>query len=224
MKKIAVVMTLPSSTMKITGLRTSVRGSSLRNESPIAARTISRVKRLCWTGRSSAVSWSSARLSSSTFTPGSPKKPSEAAVRGVVDQLAARARAESPRTSATRARLQLGVGGRDVRVDARARGRDGVDRDVADRRGPGCTGPRASRIACDRARRPPSRGRGSSGRGSRSSCRPRCSRRREGRGWKYSRLRERLRGELRADDLCRRRSIEAAVRLVRERELRRSRS
>jgi hypothetical protein len=47
MTKFAVTMTLPTSTMKITGLRISVRGSSLRNEAPMAAKTISRVKRLC---------------------------------------------------------------------------------------------------------------------------------------------------------------------------------
>ena len=46
-KKIAVVMTLPSSTMKMTGLRKSVLGSSLRNESPIAAKTMSREKMRC---------------------------------------------------------------------------------------------------------------------------------------------------------------------------------
>ena len=43
-KKMTVVMTLPISTMNMTGLRKSVRGSSLRNESPIAAKTMSRVK------------------------------------------------------------------------------------------------------------------------------------------------------------------------------------
>ena len=45
-KKIAVVTTLPISTMKMTGLRKSVRGSSFRNESSIAAKTMSRVKML----------------------------------------------------------------------------------------------------------------------------------------------------------------------------------
>ena len=43
-KKITVVITAPSSTMKMTGFRISVRGSSFRNESPIAPRTISFVK------------------------------------------------------------------------------------------------------------------------------------------------------------------------------------
>jgi hypothetical protein len=47
MTKFAVTMTLPSSTMKITGLRISPRGSSLVNDEPMAARTISRVNRLC---------------------------------------------------------------------------------------------------------------------------------------------------------------------------------
>ena len=46
MRKIAETTMLPSSTMKMTGLRTSVRGSSLTNESRIALVTISRVKRL----------------------------------------------------------------------------------------------------------------------------------------------------------------------------------
>ena len=46
-KKIAVVITLPSSTMKMTGLRKSVRGSSFRNESEIAAKTVAREKMLC---------------------------------------------------------------------------------------------------------------------------------------------------------------------------------
>ena len=41
-----VVMTLASSTMKITGLRKRCRGSSLRKESRIAAKTISFVKTL----------------------------------------------------------------------------------------------------------------------------------------------------------------------------------
>ena len=44
----------------------------------------------------------------------------------------------------------------------------------------------------------------------------------EGRGWKYSRLRERLRGEPRADDLAVALD-QAAVRLVREGELREAR-
>jgi hypothetical protein len=46
MKKIAVVITLPSSTMNMTGLRIWLRGSSFGNESRIAARTSSREKML----------------------------------------------------------------------------------------------------------------------------------------------------------------------------------
>ena len=46
-KKIAVVITLPTSTMKMTGFRKSVRGSSFRNESQIAAKTVAREKMLC---------------------------------------------------------------------------------------------------------------------------------------------------------------------------------
>ncbi len=44
--KIAVVITLPSSTMNMTGLRTWLRGSSFGNESRIAASTSSFEKRL----------------------------------------------------------------------------------------------------------------------------------------------------------------------------------
>ena len=75
--KIPVVMTLPSSTMNITGFRTCERGSSFGNESRIAARTSSREKTL---PRAPAIGylpprWSRARFSSRTLTPGSPKKP-----------------------------------------------------------------------------------------------------------------------------------------------------
>ena len=132
MTKIAVTMTLPSSTMKITGLRTSVRGSSFRKESPDRrARTISRVNRLSERGGHRAVSSSSARLSSSTLTPGSPKKPMKRP--SVASSISSWTRSSGrPRTSATARRLQLGVGRRDVRVDAGAGGGDGVDGDVAD--------------------------------------------------------------------------------------------
>ena len=78
MKKIAVVITLPISTMNITGLRHCRRGSSFGNESRIAATTMSREKMLAAARAITAFcSLSSARLSSRTLTPGSPKKPSE---------------------------------------------------------------------------------------------------------------------------------------------------
>ena len=74
--KIPVVITLPSSTMNITGFFSCRRGSSLGNESLIAASVSSREKMLddvrAITG---SVSLSRARLSFRTFTPGSPKKP-----------------------------------------------------------------------------------------------------------------------------------------------------
>ena len=102
--------------------------------SPGSRRGRSRARRCCsLRAVTSFVSSSSARLSSSTLTPGSPKKPSERPSVLLVDQLLRRSSSGSSRTAAIRARLELRVGGRDVRVDARARGRDRVDRDVADR-------------------------------------------------------------------------------------------
>ena len=70
-------------------------------------------------------------------------------------------------------RLQLRVGGRDVGVDAGARGRDRVDRDVVDRQ---ARVVRALELEDRRAPLPdrPWQGRGSSARGWRTSCRPRC--------------------------------------------------
>ena len=75
-KKITVVITLPSSTMNITGFLNCFRGSSFGNESRIAATVRSREKMLeLWRAIYCPVSLSRARLSSSTFTPGSPKNP-----------------------------------------------------------------------------------------------------------------------------------------------------
>ena len=75
-KKIPVVITLPSSTMNITGFRACVRGSSFGNESRIAASTSSREKTLPLARAITCPpSWSRARLSSRTLTPGSPRKP-----------------------------------------------------------------------------------------------------------------------------------------------------
>ncbi len=76
-------------------------------------------------------SWSSARLSSRTLTPGSPSTPSERpSVLSSTSALDAR-RAAMPRTRGDAARLDRGVRGGDVRVDARGRRLDRVDRDVA---------------------------------------------------------------------------------------------
>ena len=79
--KMPVVMTLPISTMNITGFLNCSRGSSFGNESLTAPRTISGAKMLsdlraisCW------APCPRARLSSSTFTPGSPKKPQERSI------------------------------------------------------------------------------------------------------------------------------------------------
>ena len=77
-KKITVVMTLPSSTMNITGFLSCRRGSSFGNESLTAASASSREKMLdAMRAIYCPPSLSSARLSSSTFTPGSPKKPND---------------------------------------------------------------------------------------------------------------------------------------------------
>ena len=69
---------------------------------------------------------SSARLSSTTLTPGSPSTPKVAAVGVVVDHPADRADVEAALGGDPR-RLQAGVGDRDVRVEARARRGHGVD-------------------------------------------------------------------------------------------------
>ena len=115
--------------MKITGLRKSVRGSSFRNESLIAAKTISRVKMDCVGCHD--VLLSSARLSSSTFTPGSPKRPSQRpSVLSSINCCTLRHGAALLRDARG---LQLRVRRGDVRVDARGGRRDGVDGDVADR-------------------------------------------------------------------------------------------
>ena len=90
MNHVPVVITLPTSTMNITGFLSCRRGSSLGNESRTARRTISgwnseiarRSSEPTAGGRrdrstsASSGQRSSARLSSSTLTPGSPKKPS----------------------------------------------------------------------------------------------------------------------------------------------------
>ena len=90
-----------------------------------------RARRCCRSGVVMPVSSSSARLSSSTFTPGSPKMPSERpSVASSISSLDALL-GEAALLGDARG-LELGVGRRDVRVDARAGRRDGVDGDVAD--------------------------------------------------------------------------------------------
>ena len=220
-KKIAVVITLPISTMNMTGLR---------NERPrveLPERVADRRERRCRARRCSASAWSScvsssrARLSSSTFTPGSPKKPSAAAVGVLVDQLAA------TRSSGEPAHLRRCGRPGGARSPGRCAGRCPEAEVVTASTGmspireAGVV--RAARASGSRRRAParPSRGRGSSGRGWRRSSPPALysGAVAEGRGWKYCGLRERLRGELRADDLAVALD-QAAVRLVREGELR----
>ena len=131
-RRSTVVITLPSSTMNMTGFLTCSRGSSFGNESRIAARTISREKTLASCAPLAPVSRSSARLSSRTLTPGSPKKPSERpSVFSSISVLNRRERQLAHGRDAVR--LELRVGGRDVGVDPGAGGRHGVDRDVVDR-------------------------------------------------------------------------------------------
>ena len=132
-KKMTVVITLPSSTMNITGFRTCCRGSSLGNESRIATSTSSREKTLAdLRAIYFPCSLSRARFNSRTFTPASPKKPQLRPSVFSRDQLLHRLQWEVPDLRDPR-RLEIRVGGRDVWVDARARRRDGVDRDVVDR-------------------------------------------------------------------------------------------
>ena len=71
---------------------------------------------------------SSARLSASTLTRGSPRNPSERS--SVCSSTSASTRARSrPRTRATRGAWRRALAGGDVGVEARARGRHGIHRD-----------------------------------------------------------------------------------------------
>ena len=125
-----VTTAAPSSTTNITGLRTWIRGSSLRTAS----------------GQDGALqghraSWSRARLSVGRVDAGLAEDAEAAAVGAAGDQLSdARERKVADRGDA--ARLDGRVGLRDVGVDAGGRERRRVDRHVRRRRGPGC---RASR-------------------------------------------------------------------------------
>ena len=110
------------------GCAPCARGSSLRSDwrrSAGSDRRVEQRRQRSVIGADSSLS--SARLSSSTFTPGSPRNPSEAAV-GVARRSARRpARAGGRARAATRRAWMRGVRRRDVRVDARRRGGDGVD-------------------------------------------------------------------------------------------------
>ena len=84
MSQATVVITAPISTTNITGLRICTRGSSLRSDSISAGRRDALEQRSTATSSdcarpmtvsSSGCSLSRARLSSSTFTPGSPRTP-----------------------------------------------------------------------------------------------------------------------------------------------------
>ena len=124
---VTVVITEPISTTNITGLRTCTRGSSFLRLSISARRTMSRWNseiawRSCVAGTVRhqpvpPVSRSSARLSSSTFTPGSPR---EARARAESVYLAISAVRPSPATDGARPRCG-GPGSR--RWPARFRGR-----------------------------------------------------------------------------------------------------
>ena len=128
-KKIAVVITLPSSTMKMTGLRKSVRGSSFPNESPIAARTISREKMAVL-----GLVTSSPRRGRGSARERSPRarRRCRASGRRCSGRSAGRrAPREAPHLRDARG-LHARVRRRDVRVDPGAGRRDRVDGDVAD--------------------------------------------------------------------------------------------
>ena len=100
-KKMTVVITLPSSTMNITGFRNWSRGSSFGNESRIAAKTMSREKMLPARGPLAGLLVEcevqledvDARLA---------EEAERSAVRVVVDQLLRRVSSGSPRTAAMR--------------------------------------------------------------------------------------------------------------------------
>ena len=113
------------------------------------------------TGQPSPMAGRARGSARSTFTPLLTEEAERPAVGVVVDERAAPRPTERPRSSATRACLQPGVGDRDVRVEPRARRGHRVDRHL------GVVGepvePRGRRPP---ARRPPSRSRGWSGPGS----------------------------------------------------------
>ena len=221
--------------MNITGFFSCSRGSSFGNESQIAWTTRSREKTLDRRRGGGGISGATeiadiylppslirARLSFTTLTPGSPKKPSQRP--SVFSWISvSHGRERQVPDGGDPGSLQLRVGERDIRVDARRRGRHCVDRNLVDRqtwvvrrlelqhglrvRGDELRerGVRRAEVRERRARRVV---------GGRSRRRPLVERRRR---------REELRRERRADDPA---VVvdQAAVRLRRESELGRSRS
>ena len=126
--KIAVVTTLPSSTMNITGFLTCRRGSSFGNESRIAASTSSRREdaSLCHSGSIECeveLEDVDARLA----------EEAEAAAVGVLLDQLLDGREGQMADGRDATRLERGVGRRDVGIDAGARRRHGVDGNVVDR-------------------------------------------------------------------------------------------
>ena len=134
-----MVISAPTSTTNMTGLRTCTRGSSFLNEAPIAGHRISGVNRDFDARAASPAArareesgWRSsaeclvelggvdARLA---------EQAEEAAVGVVVDELLDAVEREAAH-GGDAARLDAGVGDGDVRVDARAGRRDGVGRDL----------------------------------------------------------------------------------------------
>ena len=156
--QVTVVITAPISTTNITGLRIWTRGSSFMKLSISARLTMSR--------RNSEIAWRSwasrgasargvrcsrtsaglrqrrlrARFSSSTLTPGSPENPSPRPLRVGGDQAVDR-RQRQVAHGRDPVGLDVGVGDRDVGVDAGGRAVGGIDRDLARQSArPGSTG------------------------------------------------------------------------------------
>ena len=145
-------MAAPISTTNMTGLRTCTRGSSLRSASRRSAgagdrrgRRASARRRL---GHRRRPPRSSARLSSSTLTPGSPSTPRKRP--SVFSSISSSTRSSGSRGPRRRAWPGCGVGLGDVRVDAGGRGGHGVHGDVGARSGPG-VGPLAREVAAQSA-------------------------------------------------------------------------
>ena len=144
---VTVVMTEPISTTNITGLWICTRGSSFLRLSISARQTMSR-----WNSEIACRSWvagtlrghqpvppvrrSSARFSSSTFTPGSPEKPSPRASVYLEISPSTDAQRE-PALGRDAVGLDPGVGLRDFRVEVRGGRVHRVHGNLAPRSGPG---------------------------------------------------------------------------------------
>ncbi len=174
--KIPVVITLPSSTMNMTGFVHCRRGSSFGNESRIAASTSSREKTL---PRARGHHCTSEAVESEVelehVDAGLAEEAEAAAVR-------VRSRSASARWRAAGAGRRRRASTAAARMAARCRGRCPEPEVVTASTGmswivrPGLYGRSSFRIAWPRRRRRSSRDRGSSGRGSRRSSRRRCRR------------------------------------------------